>query len=234
MNGRVLAAEDNPVSRRLLVRTLETLGYGVTQAENGEEVLSHLRKEARAFDVVLLDIMMPVLDGYETLRQIKSDPQSRDLPVLMITAIDELDSVIHCIELGATDYLPKPFNADLLRARLEASLAVKRMRDLELEYLEQVAALTGAAAEVEAGSYDAARLDSVAQREDQLGNLARVFQRMVGEVRAREERLVKQVAELRIEIDEARQAQTIAEITESEFYQRISAEASELRQLIDG
>jgi DNA-binding response OmpR family regulator len=142
--------------------------------------------------------------------------------------------VVRCIELGATDYLPKPFNAQVLRARIGASLAGKRLRDLELEYLEQVGRVTDAAATVEAGTFALASLDGVAARPDALGRLARVFQRMAREVRAREERLRQEVRELRIEIDEARQAKKVAEITESEYFQRLRGEAADLRRIMDG
>lgn len=231
--GVILVVEDNPVSRKLLVATLSAQGYAVTPAANGREALEILRSgSSRAFDVVLLDIMMPELDGYETLRAIKADQALRDLPVLMISAIDEIESVIECVKMGATDYLPKPFNAELLRARIESSLAAKRLRDLELEYLEQVQKLTGAASAVEGGSFQASSIEDVAGRADELGRLARVFQQMAREVRAREDRLMRQVRELRIEIDEARQDRQVAEITESEFYQKLTAEAEVLRGII--
>jgi DNA-binding response OmpR family regulator len=231
--GNILAVEDNPVNLKILVKTLVTQGYSVTTAANGLEAMSALSAgDPRAFDVVLLDILMPEMNGYETLRAIKSDSALRDLPVLMISAIDEMASVIECIKMGAIDYLMKPFNADLLRARIESSMATKRLRDLELEYLEQVQKLTNAAIEVESGTYEPSSLENVAGRKDELGRLARVFQQMVREVRAREERLTQQVRELRIEIDEARQDRQVTEITESEFYQKISAEADALRQII--
>lgn len=231
--GNILAVEDNPVNLKILVKTLETQGYSVTTATNGLEAMSALSAgDPRAIDVVLLDILMPEMNGYETLRAIKSDSALRELPVLMISAIDEMASVIECIKMGAIDYLPKPFNADLLRARVEASMAAKRLRDLELEYLEQVQKLTTAAREVESGTYAASSLANVVSREDELGRLARVFQKMVREVQAREDRLIKQVHELRIEIDEVRQDRQVTEITESEFYQKISAEADALRQII--
>lgn len=233
-DGNVLVVEDDPVSRRLLVRILEAQGYAVTPVTNGKEALDVLyREHPRAFDVVILDIVNSEFDGYGALRTIKNHADLRELPVLMISAMDEMDSVIECVKMGAADYLPKPFNAELLRARLSASLTTKRLRDLELEYLEQVRLLTSAASAVESGTYDAGQLTDVAERTDELGQLARVFQAMVREVRAREERLVRQVHDLQIEIDEVRQAQQVAEITESDFYQKLTAEAEELRRMFD-
>jgi two-component system cell cycle response regulator len=175
---------------------------------------------------------MPELDGYETLARIKSDDAIKHIPVIMITAVDELESVIRCIEMGATDYLHKPFNGPILQARISASLATKRLRDLELEYLEQVGHVTAAAGAVETATFDLTNLNEVAERSDALGQLARVFQRMAREVRAREERLEQTVRELRIEIDEARQAKKVAEITESEYFQRLRGEADSLRKIM--
>jgi DNA-binding response OmpR family regulator len=135
--------------------------------------------------------------------------------------------------MGATDYLPKPFNAALLHARISASLADKRLRDLQLEYLEQVGHLTDAAAAVEDGTFGPASLDRVSARADALGQLARVFQRMAHQVRAREERLQREVQELRIEIDQVRQAERVAEITETAYFQRLRSQADELRRIMD-
>ena len=136
--------------------------------------------------------------------------------------------------MGATDYLPKPFNSALLQARISASLAGKRLRDLELEYLEQVGHVTAAAAAVEAGTFAAGSLEVVARRTDALGKLARIFQRMAHEVRSREERLKREVGELRIEINQVRQAQKVAEITETEYFQRLRGQADELRRIMEG
>ena len=149
--GRILVVDDNSLNRALLTRVLEAEGFDVATAENGNRALELLRvPPAPPFDVVLLDVLMPERDGYSTLSAIKTDDDLRHLPVIMITAVDELASVVRCIELGATDYLSKPFNAAVLRARINASLSGKRLRDLELEYLEQVDRLTTAAADVEA------------------------------------------------------------------------------------
>ncbi len=156
----------------------------------------------------------------------------RHLPVIIISGVDEVASVVRCIEMGATDYLPKPFQPAILRARLDASLAAKRLRDLELEYLEQVSRVTGAAAALEAGEADLSGLDSVAARDDALGVLARRFESMAREVVAREARLRDQVRELRIEIDHVREAQQVAEITETDFFRDLSGRAAELRRIM--
>jgi CheY-like chemotaxis protein len=232
--GRVLVVDDAAINLKLLERALRNEGYEPVLAVNGSEALALLRSDVgHSVDLVLLDILMPILDGYETLAAIKADPALRHLPVIMITAVEETESAVRCIELGATDYLPKPFNAAILRARLGASLAAKRLRDLELEYLEQVGKVTDAAAAVEQGSFAFDGLDQVAGRADALGSLARMFQRMAHEVRAREERLQRQVRELQIEIDEARQATKVAEITETEYFRQLRGQAAELRRLMD-
>jgi two-component system cell cycle response regulator len=176
---------------------------------------------------------MPELDGYETLSRIKTDDRLRHIPVIMISGVDELSSGVRCIERGATDYLPKPFDAAILRARLNSSLAGKRLRDLELEYLEQVGHVISAAGAVEADAFDPASLVSVAARDDALGQLARTFQRMALEVRAREDRLREEVRELRIEIDEHRQARKVAEITGTEYFKELRDRAKDLRRIVE-
>ena len=228
--GRILVVDDERLNRMLLRRALLTQGHTVVEATNGREALECLAREP--IDVVLLDIVMPELDGYATLAAIKADRALRDLPVIVISGVDEIASVVRCIEMGAADYLPKPFEAAILHARLETSLAAKRLRELELEYLEQVAKVTGAAASLEIGEFDPGALDEVAARTDGLGLLARRFASMAREVRAREERLRAQVRELRIEIDHARQAERVAEITETEFFRDLRSRAAELRRIV--
>jgi signal transduction histidine kinase len=133
--GRVLVVDDNRVNRMTLARTLEQQGHTVALAENGLQALQKLGQEP--FDAVLLDILMPQMDGYELLARMKADAALRHIPVIVITALDEVDSAVRCIEMGAEDYLPKPFNPVFLRARLEASLRRKKLRDLEQAYLQQ-------------------------------------------------------------------------------------------------
>ncbi len=230
MTSRALVVDDNRVNRMLLGRALTELGVDPIEAENGLEALEILAESP--VDVVLLDLLMPELDGYGTLERLRADESLRHIPVIVITAVDELDSVVRCIELGATDYLPKPFEPAILRARLSASLAGKRLRDLELEYLEQVGHVVDAASAVEAGEFDAVSLDSVAARDDALGGLARTFARMADEVRAREARLRAEVRELRIEIDAGRESTKVAEITGSDYFKDLRSRAAELRRTV--
>jgi serine phosphatase RsbU (regulator of sigma subunit) len=127
--GTILVVDDDVLNRTLLATNLEEQDYTVDTAEDGREAMERLR--AGSFDVVLLDILMPVMDGYQALAEIKGDPSLQHLPVIVISGVDEIDSVVRCIEMGATDYLPKPFEPSLLRARINTSLATKRLRDLE-------------------------------------------------------------------------------------------------------
>ncbi|MDF2733408.1 MAG: response regulator [Chloroflexota bacterium] len=130
--GRVLVVDDTPFNRRLLIRLLADIGHSTVEAADGREALTMLRDDrAEPVDVVLLDIVMPVMDGYETLATLKADDALRDLPVIVISGVDELDSVVRCIQMGAADYLPKTVAPEILRARIEASMSQKRFRDLE-------------------------------------------------------------------------------------------------------
>jgi signal transduction histidine kinase len=133
--GRILVVDDNRMNRIKLSRSLEQQEHTVELAEDGQQALDML--QAQSFDVVLLDIIMPGMDGYQVLERVKGDPALRDIPVIVISALDEIDSAVRCIEMGAEDYLPKPFNPVLLRARLNASLQKKNLRDLEKAYLQQ-------------------------------------------------------------------------------------------------
>jgi len=223
----LLVVDDNSMNRIMLSRYITKLGYRSSLAENGQQALEKL--QAEPFDLVLLDVQMPEMDGYQVLEQLKADPRLRDIPVIMISAVDELESVVKCIELGAQDYLPKPFNPVLLRARLTACLERKWLRDQEVDYLQQVGLVTAAAAAIKANTFQPESLDEVARRSDELGQLALVFQEMARQVYAREQQLQRQVQQLRIEIDQARNASEVAEITESDFFQQLLGRADELR-----
>jgi len=145
------------------------------------------------------------------LDALKGSPTTRDIPVIMISALDELEGIVRCIERGAEDYLHKPFDPVLLRARINASLEKKRMRDQEVEYLREVNRVIAAAAAVEGGRYRPGSLAEVTRRDDELGHLARVFDNMAQQIKAREERLRDRVRDLRQEIEWARRDSREAE-----------------------
>ena len=134
--GSVLVVDDVAENRGVLSERLRREGYDVVTAEDGEQALDLLATDP--FDLVLLDILMPRLDGYEVLRRLKADDRLRNIPVIMITALSELDSVARCIQMGAEDYLPKPFNPTLLQARIGACLEKKRARDREILLFEEL------------------------------------------------------------------------------------------------
>ncbi len=128
LGPRLLVVDDNEDNRYTLILHLEVEGYeNITVAEDGEAALEFLR--TREFDLVLLDVMMPKVDGFQVLARLKAEGRLHNIPVIMISALNEIDSVVRCIELGAVDYLSKPFNSVLLRARVAASLEKKRLRD---------------------------------------------------------------------------------------------------------
>ena len=135
--GRLLVVDDNKVNRLLLGRGLEQQGHRVAFAENGRQALDMLHQAE--YDLVLLDIQMPEMDGYQVLEKLKSDLELRDIPVIVTSALEELDSVVRCIEMGAADYLTKPVNPVLLRARIGASLEKKRLRDQQRELIRRFA-----------------------------------------------------------------------------------------------
>ena len=228
VSASILVVDDDQINRMVLAHDLEQEGHRVTAVEDGGSALEALR-DGR-FDVVLLDVLMPELDGYETLAQIERNEKLRHVPVIMVSALEDIESVVRCIELGAADYLPKPFDPVLLRARINGCLTKKRLHDLELEYIEQVGHVVDAATAVENGSFMAERLDAVAARDDALGRLARVFRRMAREVTAREQALKQEVAQLRIEIDAGRAATQLAEITETDYFQDLLRKPHELRE----
>ena len=176
-------------------------------------------------DVILLDVWLPGASGYEILARLKSNEASREIPVLVITAVDRPESVARCLALGADDYLPKPFDPVVLGVRVRSCLAKKRARDFDLAYLRGVARVTAAALAVESGTFAAESLDEVAQRPDALGNLARLFRRMAMEVAARQRRLEDQVQQLTIAIDERKKAAQVEEITDSDYFRDLQIRA---------
>ena len=135
--ARLLVADDNKVNRLLLTRSLELQGHSVASAENGRMALEMLRRES--FDLLLLDMEMPEMDGFQVLEQLTGDLHLRDLPVIVTSSLEGIAHVVRCIELGAEDYLSKPVNPVLLKARIGASLEKKRLRDAQKELVRRFA-----------------------------------------------------------------------------------------------
>ncbi|MGW1055746.1 PleD family two-component system response regulator (plasmid) [Streptomyces sp. CG4] len=177
---RVLVVDDDRTNRMMLTYRLEINGIHTAAAENGQQALRLLRTEP--FDLVLLDILMPQMDGFATLEVMKGDPALRDTPVIMISQLDEMDSVMRCLELGAEDYLPKPLNSLLLMARVDSILVRKqlgRVKEEKEDFGAQLGILIDALTAVESRTYKPATLQAVADRDDRLGECARILQRVI-------------------------------------------------------
>jgi class 3 adenylate cyclase len=136
LSGRILVVDDTEANRDLLSRRLRRQGHTVATADGGRSALEAVAKSQ--FDLVLLDLMMPDINGLEVLNQLKANPVDQHIPVMMISALDEIDSIVRCIEAGAEDYIPKPFDPVLLGARIGASLERKRLRDRELAFIDEL------------------------------------------------------------------------------------------------
>jgi class 3 adenylate cyclase len=167
----ILVVDDSEENRDMLARRLRRQGYEVQTAAGGHAALAALA--AAPVDLVLLDVMMPDLDGYAVLERLKADPARRDIPVLMISALDELESVVRCIQLGAEDYLGKPFDPVLLQARIGACLEKKRLHDQEARQRRELAALNQ--------TLERRVAEQVAQLE-RLGRLKRFFSPQLAEL----------------------------------------------------
>src|SRR5690606_13045707 len=153
--GHILVVDDTEMNRDMLSRRLQRQGHTVEMAENGRVALGML-EASDAYDLVLLDIMMPEMDGYQLLGHLRGSERFRHLPVILISALDDNDSVVKGIELGADDHLPKPFNPHILRARVEASLARKRLRDRERLHARALEREIDIARDIQAGFLPAA------------------------------------------------------------------------------
>jgi PleD family two-component response regulator len=229
--GRILIVDDHKTNRLKMSFAVKKEGHEVETAADGLEAMEMLN--ASPFDLVLLDIVMPVMDGYEVLERMKGDRRLRDIPVLVISSMQEMESIVKGIQMGAEDYLPKTFDPVFFKARVDACLEKKRFRDREVEYLRQVDLLTDAAAALENDTFDPDSISAVASRTDALGQLTRLFQRMAREFQIRERRLKKQVAELRIEVDKAKQTQQVKKIVGSDYFKQLRDQADDLRDKLE-
>ncbi|MGW2556553.1 response regulator [Streptomyces sp. NPDC001635] len=173
--ARILVVDDDRTSRLMLAYRLELTGLETAMCDNGRQALELMRRQT--FDVVLLDILMPDMDGYSTLEVIKKDPQLRDTPIVMISSLGEMDSVIRCLELGAEDYLPKPLDALLLSTRVEAILLKAELRALREDFQHVTDQLADAAAQAAHGHFPSETITDLLGRED-VGRLAQEIARL--------------------------------------------------------
>jgi len=178
--GHILVVDDNRMNRIKISRSVQRLGHTVVMAANGQKALDALRNES--FDLVLLDIFMPVMDGFEFLVQMKRDPTWHPIPVIVISAQEDLDNVMKCVELGAVDSLPKRFDIRLLKARVNASLEKKRLHDEHVECLHFVAHLTQAMKAIERKTFSPDLLTGMAARSDEWGQLASILQKVAAQI----------------------------------------------------
>jgi serine phosphatase RsbU (regulator of sigma subunit) len=147
--AKILIVDDEPFNVDYLQQELEDLECETVTAANGREALQEVRQDPP--DLILLDIMMPEMDGFQVLERLKADSAWRDIPVILISALHDMDSIVRGIKLGAEDYLPKPFDAVLLEARIDASLEKKRLRDRERQYLRRINEELDLAWQIQAG-----------------------------------------------------------------------------------
>ena len=218
-NGTIMVIDDNLANCDLLARRLQKQGHSVTTATNAQQALRLL--QAIPYDLILLDVIMPGMNGLELLKHLKGHRIWRYIPVIMISALDELDGAVKCIELGAEDYLHKPFSPTLLRARISAALERKQLRDQEILYLSQVEQLTTAAAAIEMNAFDPDTLEGLSQHPNELGQLSRVFQQMAREVHSREQQLEQQVELLKVSINSDQKEKMVAEIAATDHFQQL-------------
>ena len=196
-SGRILVVDDLNTKRLKISKAAQQFGHQVLEASGGSQALSILEEEA--VDLVLLDLSMPDIDGYGVLQTIKANPVLRDIPVIIISRLDDRASIVRAIELGAEDYLEDQFHSAILNARINASLDKKRQRDIELDILKRIDLLTTAASTVNNGNYNpkALGLAPVTAVEDSLGNFARIFTDMSEQIFKRERRLQQQARTLK-------------------------------------
>lgn len=228
-NGHILAVDDDPLNRDMLASRLVRQGHSVTTAVDGVEVLEKVRQQR--FDLVLLDVMMPRLDGYETLLRLKADEELRHLPVIMISALDDLSSVVRCIEAGAEDYLPKPFNATLLRARIGACLEKKALRDQELELYRNLSqSQQRLARELQSATTYVANLSDALRQDPRVAPLLAAFQRMTSAASRQETELRATIKELEIKINTSALQLEVGSIVTDPAFTSLAERARAMRQ----
>lgn len=227
--GRILVVDDDALNRDVLAQRLTRQGHLVSSAVDGVAALEKLRQQP--FDLVLLDVMMPGLDGYGTLAAVKADEHLNPIPVIMISALDELSSVVRCIEAGAEDYLPKPFNPTLLKARVCSCLDKKWAHDQQVDLYQQLLiSQRQLDRELIESSRAMAALSSELRQDPRVAPLLEAFSRMSGAVSQRETDLRSTISELKIEINRQQLGSQVSTIVADPTFSTLSDRARAMRQ----
>jgi CheY-like chemotaxis protein len=240
---RILIVDDSKSQRLLLVSLMKSAGFmNLVEADSAKSAFAYLglsdgTSRVRDIDLILMDVSMPEINGIEACRLIKEDLDLHDIPIIMVTASTEIDDFQLAFDAGAMDYITKPPKKVDLLARVQSALRLKtatdvrKERELQLsEYLDQLTYVTTAAAAVETSTFKPEMLDEVAKRRDEIGKLARVFQRMAREVYDREQRLMAQLNQLSVEVNEVKKTRAVAEITETEYFQDLQRKVQSFRK----
>ena len=229
LRGRILVVDDDELNRDLLATRLSRQGHIVTVAVDGEDALACAKRQA--LDLILLDVMMPRLDGYETLLALKEDEALQALPVIMISALDELSSVVRCIEAGAEDYLPKPFNPTLLRARVGACLKEKARHDQEVAlYQDLLKSQQCLQRELLKADQRLKAVEPAVRANPDLEPLFEVFEAMTGAVQQRETDLRATMASLEIKISRDAVQTQVGSIVADPSFNLLSQRAKAMRE----
>ena len=227
--GRILLVDDDPLNLDLLAQRLTRQGHIVSCAADGQEALAQLRRQP--FDLVLLDVIMPRLDGYATLAALKADEALRSIPVIMISALDELSSVVRCIEAGAEDYLPKPFNPTLLRARVGASLEKKFAYEKQIALYQQLLnSQRQLDRELSEAHRRVAQMAPEVRQDPGVAPLLEAFARMSGAVSRRETDLRSTISELKIEINRQQLGSQLRAIVADPGFASLSERVKAMRE----
>jgi sigma-B regulation protein RsbU (phosphoserine phosphatase) len=227
--GRILLVDDDPLNLDLLAQRLTPQGHIVSCAADGQDALAQLRHQP--FDLVLLDVIMPRLDGYATLAALKADEELRSIPVIMISALDELSSVVRCIEAGAEDYLPKPFNPTLLRARVGASLEKKFAYEKQIALYQQLlSSQRQLDRELAEAHRRVAQMAPEVRQDPGVAPLLEAFARMSGAVSRRETDLRSTISELKIEINRQQLGSQLRAIVADPGFANLSERVKAMRE----
>ena len=227
-SARILVVDDDPYNRQLLSELLSREGFNVELALDGEEAIS--KAVFTSYDLILLDILMPGIDGFQVLTSLKSDPRTSPVPVIMISALDDISMVVPCIEAGADDYLPKPFNRVLLRARMSSSLDKKYRHDQELKTYQNLLKTKGSLEAVLSRVKSTVRAFSTSETGgSESQTLIVAIQEIVGTLEAQSAEINQRIQQIEIRINRKSVSSQVQSITNDPSFLSLSERAKLMR-----